>query len=79
MDDAAHQYQLRVSGIPGLSLHKDMVVIHVDSGGVLELPVRLRADEADLEARSSDVVFELVATDDAALAVREEARFLGPR
>jgi len=28
--------------------------------------------------RSSDVVFELVATDDASLAVSEDARFLGP-
>jgi cytochrome c oxidase accessory protein FixG len=79
MDKSEHQYDLQVSGIPGLSLHKDMAVIHVDSGGVLELPVRLRADEADLEARSNDVVFELVATDDDALAVSEDARFLGPQ
>jgi cytochrome c oxidase accessory protein FixG len=79
MDNAAHQYDLSVSGIPGLTLHKDMAVIQVDSGGVLELPVRLRADEADLKVRSSDVVFELVATDDAALTAREEARFLGPQ
>jgi cytochrome c oxidase accessory protein FixG len=79
MDNAEHQYDLSVTGIPGLTLHKDMAVIRVASGGVLELPVRLRADEADLEVRSSDVVFELVATDDAALTVREEARFLGPR
>jgi cytochrome c oxidase accessory protein FixG len=79
MDNAEHQYDLSVTGIPGLTLHKDMAVIRVASGGVMELPVRLRADEADLEVRSSDVVFELVATDDAALTVREEARFLGPR
>jgi cytochrome c oxidase accessory protein FixG len=79
MDDRAHQYDLVVSGIPGLTLHKDMDIIEVESGGVMELPVRLRADEADLEVRSSDVVFELVATDDAALIAREEARFLGPQ
>ena len=79
MDDADHQYDLSVTGIPGLTLHKDMAVIQVASGGIMELPVRLRADEADLEVRSSDVVFELVATDDAGLAVSEEARFLGPR
>jgi cytochrome c oxidase accessory protein FixG len=78
MDNAEHQYDLSVSGIPGLTLHKDMAVIRVESGGIMELPVRLRADEADLEARSSDVVFELVATDDDSLAVSEDARFLGP-
>jgi len=79
MDASAHEYDLQVSGIPGLSLHKDMAVIRVDGGGVLELPVRLRADESDLEARSNSVVFELVATDDDALVVSEDARFLGPR
>ena len=79
MDNAGHQYELSVSGIPGLTLHKDMAVIQVESGGIMELPVRLRADEADLEARSSDVVFELFATDDDSLAVSEDARFLGPR
>ena len=78
MDDAEHQYELSVSGIPGLTLHKDMAVIQVASGGIMELPVRLRAEEGDLEARSSDVVFELVAQDDAALIAREDARFLGP-
>jgi polyferredoxin len=78
MDNEEHQYNLSVSGIPGLSLHKDMAVIQVASGDILELPVRLRAEEGELEARSSDVVFELVATDDAALIVREDARFLGP-
>jgi cytochrome c oxidase accessory protein FixG len=78
MDNAEHQYELSVSGIPGMTLHKDMAVIRVESGGIMELPVRLRADEADLEARSSDVVFELVATDDDSLAVSEDARFLGP-
>ena len=79
MDERVHQYQLSVSGIPGLTLHKDMDVIQVESGGVMELPVRLRADEAELEVRSSDVVFELVATDDVALTVTEDARFLGPQ
>ena len=78
MDKEDHQYELSVSGIPGLTLHKDMEVIQVPSGGVLELPVRLRAEEGDLEMRSNDVVFELVATDDAALIAREDARFLGP-
>ena len=79
MDKVQHQYELTVSGIPGLTLHKDMPTIVVASGGVQELPVRLRADEAELEARSSDVVFSLVAIDDDKLTVTEDARFLGPQ
>jgi len=51
----------------------------VDSGEVLELPVRLRVDEGELKTRSTEVVFELVATDNPELAAQENARFLGPR
>jgi cytochrome c oxidase accessory protein FixG len=79
MDAAGHHYELRVSGIPGLELHKDMAEIRVAAGEVLELPVRLRADEGELEARSTEVVFELVASDNPELAAQEYARFLGPR
>ena len=68
-----------MSGIPGLTLHKDMATIVVASGGVQELPVRLRADEAELVVRSSDVVFSLVAIDNDKLSVTEDARFLGPQ
>ena len=79
MDKLQHQYELTVSGIPGLTLHKDMATIVVASGGVQELPVRLRADEAELVVRSSDVVFSLVAIDNDKLSVTEDARFLGPQ
>jgi len=79
MDAADHDYELRVSGIEGLQLFKDMRVIHVPGGEVLELPVRLRADEDELKERSSEVVFELVAKDNPELTATEHARFLGPR
>ncbi|MGD2137912.1 MAG: FixG Ig-like domain-containing protein, partial [Gammaproteobacteria bacterium] len=60
-------------------LQADQPEIRVAAGEVVELPVRLNADEADLQARSSRVVFELIAKDDPELSVQEEARFLGPR
>ena len=78
MDDVAHSYELKVSGIEGAQLYMDMPEIRVDSGGVLELPVRLRAEEGDLEARSTGIEFELAAKGDPDLVVTEEARFLGP-
>ncbi|NNJ94557.1 MAG: cytochrome c oxidase accessory protein CcoG, partial [Halobacteria archaeon] len=78
MDGVAHTYDLTASGIRSLELHMDLPSIRVASGGVLELPVRLRVEEGDLEARSSSIVFELVAEGDSSLAVTEEARFLGP-
>jgi polyferredoxin len=79
MDDAAHEYELSVRGVEGLQLRVDTDTIRVESGEVAELPVSLRVDESALEARSSEITFELMATDDPALAVEEEARFLGPR
>jgi cytochrome c oxidase accessory protein FixG len=79
MDDAAHRYVLSVSGVPGLQLRMDMPEIRVDSGDVLELPVRLQVDEAALQARSTEVEFQLVADDDPTLSATETARFLGPR
>jgi cytochrome c oxidase accessory protein FixG len=79
MDAVAHDYELSVSGIEGLEMYMDMRSITVPSGDVLELPVRLRADEAVLQERSTEVIFELVATDNPDLSVTEHARFLGPR
>jgi cytochrome c oxidase accessory protein FixG len=79
MDEGAHTYNLSVTGIEGVELRQDLPEIRVASGGVMELPVRLRVDEGALQARSSGVVFELVATDNPALSVSEEARFLGPQ
>jgi cytochrome c oxidase accessory protein FixG len=79
MDTVGHRYQLEASGIEGLELHKDLKVIKVPAGGVLELPVRLRAEEGALEVRSTEVKFYLVASDKPELTAVEEARFLGPR
>jgi len=78
MDDVAHSYELRVSGIEGAELYMDMPEIRVESGAVLELPVRLQAEEGALEARSTGIEFELAAQGRPDLTVTEEARFLGP-
>jgi len=56
----------------------DLPEIVVESGGVLELPIRLRVDEASLQARSTVIEFSLVAMDDAGMSATETARFLGP-
>jgi cytochrome c oxidase accessory protein FixG len=79
MDSVAHTYRLTAGGIPGLQLLTDAAQIQAAPGEVKELPVRLRAAEADLTERSSGVVFELQDLEGANLEVREEARFLGPR
>jgi cytochrome c oxidase accessory protein FixG len=79
MDNSAHLFNLQVSGIPGMKMYMDLPEIRVESGDVLELPVRLQADEDELKTRSSQVSFELVAADNARLSATEAARFLGPK
>ena len=79
MDQYAHSYALSVEGIPDLILKTDASVIDVKGGSVAELVVRLQAEEANLEARSSMIRFHLQATDQSQLSVVEDARFLGPK
>ena len=79
MDALDHRYELTVTGIPGITLLIDTATIEVASGGVLEIPVRLRAEESDLDARSSDVVFTLRTVGNNDLTAVEDARFLGPQ
>ena len=52
--------------------------ISVESGAVVELPVRVQVDAESLESRSSEILFTLRAIGYDDLMVVEEARFLGP-
>ena len=77
MDDRTRFYYLDVSGINGISVHTDQAPIKAASGEVLSVPVRVRADELNLEARSNEIEF-ILTTEDHELTVTETARFLGP-
>jgi len=78
MDAADHYYALSVSGIQNVTLETRNDRIFVASGAVYDLPVQVRADAADLAARSSDIFFSLTAVEDGKLSITEKARFLGP-
>lgn len=78
MAEKPHEYVLEARGIPGVELAHDAGRLRVDAGTVASLPVRLRAEEGALERRSTEVEFRLRALDDPRIAVRREARFLGP-
>ena len=77
MDDKTRSYTLDVAGIDGLTVHTDQAPIKAGGGEVLSVPVRVRADEFKLTARSSAIEFRLT-TADGELSVNETARFLGP-
>ncbi len=77
MDSRTRQYSLDVTGISGVTVHTDKTPITAASGEVLSVPVRVRADELNLAARSNEIEFILTTQDDE-LSVTETARFLGP-
>ncbi|MGB5397217.1 MAG: cytochrome c oxidase accessory protein CcoG [Gammaproteobacteria bacterium] len=78
MDKRAHSYSLSVAGVEGIRLRMDIDAIDVESGEVLEVPVRAQLSAEVIEKRSSEIEFKLVANDSADLHVTEEARFIGP-
>jgi cytochrome c oxidase accessory protein FixG len=75
---AEHELALAAAGIDGLEIGMDKARLVVGPGEVLDVPVRLRAEEHALRARSTEVVFELRALDDPSLTVEADGRFLGP-
>ena len=80
MDETAHSYLVTATAeeIDNIRLLADANPVQVPAGEVLDVPVRLRADEADLKRRNSNVYFTVTATDDPVLHTTETSRFIGP-
>ncbi|MEO8198708.1 MAG: cytochrome c oxidase accessory protein CcoG, partial [Thermoanaerobaculia bacterium] len=79
MEEQPRSYMLRASGLPGITVDYEAGDLDVAAGQVRDVPVRLRVAPGDLHEHSNRIELELVAVDDAKIAVRESARFLGPR
>ncbi|MCK5669122.1 MAG: 4Fe-4S dicluster domain-containing protein, partial [Gammaproteobacteria bacterium] len=85
IEEQARTYRLEVEGITGLTL-VDKELIEVDAGSVTDKPIRVRVYEDNLQERSTPFIFKLTAvedegstvTEDDALTVTADARFLGP-
>jgi len=78
MDQHTHAYSISIHGIDDMQMKMGNGEIVVNSGQVLDLPVRIRVDEAKLPSRSSNVYFTITATDNPELTTTEPAKFLGP-
>lgn len=78
MANSSHTFSLSVTGVEGLNLLMDSFEIEVESGEIFELPVRVRVDPENLIKRSTELSFNLIATDANGLYVNEEARLIGP-
>ena len=80
MDEKTHSYLIsaKAEDIEDIQLLADTNPVQVPEGEVLDVPVRLRADEADLKRRNSNIHFTVMATDDPVLHTTETSRFIGP-
>jgi cytochrome c oxidase accessory protein FixG len=78
MDTVTHSYSLSVTGMEGIEMKMDAFDIEVESGEVIEVPVRAQINADNIHSRSSKLSFNLIANDSNKLYVTEAARFIGP-
>ncbi len=73
----ARSFRLNVDGVPGIELDGVSAVVAVDGGGVLSLPVRVRAP-AESAYGIMTISFTVTDVEDPAATMTEDSRFLGP-
>ncbi|ALG68274.1 cytochrome c oxidase accessory protein CcoG [Beggiatoa leptomitoformis] len=73
-----HIYTITVSGLEGAQFETDKKVIEVESGSVLDLPVRVNVARENIPLQSNTIEFTMTTQDHADWTVTEDARFLGP-
>jgi cytochrome c oxidase accessory protein FixG len=76
-NDVARTFALSVTGVEGISLDGVGDTVTVDGGGVLSVPVRVRAHR-DNAYGIMTIHFSVRAIDDEDVVVAEDSRFLGP-
>jgi cytochrome c oxidase accessory protein FixG len=76
-DNVEHSFVLSIDGQPTMELLIDNPEIIIESGGIADLPARLRIDPVDLKSRSTEVEFQLNSKD-GGISISESARFVGP-
>ncbi len=78
MDNVTHQYKLSVTGVDNMKVMIKRPNIIVNSGEVLDLPLSIQIDPADLEHAVVSLVFSLESASNPDIHVEEIGRFIGP-
>ncbi len=77
MDRAMHEFEIAISGMAGATLIGD--TLHtLDGGEVRAISIRVRAEPATLTTPSTEITFEVTATDTPDLHTSTESRFVKP-
>ena len=78
MDHQTQDYNLSVSGIDGIQVVGQTTGIKIESGAVLDLPLRIEVDPVELKSSSNEIMFHIESTITPEISIDEHARFLGP-
>ena len=71
--NADHEFLISASGIEELDIK-----MFVPAGEIKDIIVRLIVDPENLNAKSTDVEFKVIAVKDESISTTQQARFLGP-
>jgi len=77
-DQTDHDFRITVTGIENFTMTATKDIVHVASGEVVTMAVRLKTDPFSLPSRSVPIDFHMQAIDDETLSTIEDAKFLGP-
>ena len=78
MDNQPQRYRLAVSGMEGMQVIGQTSGIEVDSGAVVDLPLRVEVDPVELKSSSTEIMFHIESELSPDISIDEHARFLGP-
>ena len=78
MDTKDHEYKLSVSGMDSLDIADEKRSFKVPAGEVIEVPIVLSADPADMAATSQEIQFKIEARDNPEIIIRTPGSFIGP-
>jgi cytochrome c oxidase accessory protein FixG len=78
MDQQPQRYRLSVSGLEGIQVIGQTDDITIESGAVMDLPLRVEVDPVELPSSSNEILFHIESLITPEIQVEEHARFLGP-
>jgi cytochrome c oxidase accessory protein FixG len=79
MQESDERYHIDIQGLEGANLTPDLPEVSVGAGKILDLPVRISIDPANLKSSTSKVRFHIQSLNHKDLEYTAESRFLGPR
>ena len=74
----AQQFTLSASGLEGLELNAEKVLLDIEPGGITSIAVQLRAHYEKVPGTTNEVFFHIESESSSSLTTDEPARFLAP-